>query len=194
MRISKSVWLLSLALGAGMLLPLRSAEAVPPLEPCRDVCGDCSPHTACLNASGQESDCAEWANRRNPDVDGDGIDYFDDNCACVANANQADCDGDGTGDVCDSNSVKWELVSTQDSCDWDGDLHFDYVAVEFYSAKTYVNVCNNATCVDVYRSGGTTCNNFHSGCGFNASNCCDCSYGVGTCDHLPGCPADTCPF
>jgi hypothetical protein len=50
------------------------------------------------------------------DVDGDGIDYYDDNCPEVPNPDQLDTDGDGEGNACDTDDDNDGIPDTEDNC------------------------------------------------------------------------------
>ena len=184
-----SVWLPALAISASLSVGTASATCV---QGCIDQYEECS--SSCSQCFCQDDYNACTAYCETSDWDEDGITEPNDNCPDDYNPNQADCDSDGAGDVCDPDDANWVEIENIGPCDWDGDLYFDAVVVEIYSAKRWRNTCNNAECTDVYRSSSRWCEHFSSGCGFSATNCCDCRYGNDYCDHLEGCPAQNCPF
>ncbi len=142
-----SVWLPALAISASLSVATASATCV---QGCIDQYEECS--SSCSQCFCQDDYNACTAYCETSDWDEDGITEPNDNCPDDYNPNQADCDSDGVGDVCDGENANWVEIEDLGACDWDGDLYFDVVAVEIYSAKRWLNTCSSAVCTDVYRS------------------------------------------
>jgi hypothetical protein len=83
------------------------------------------PITDCSISCNSQILCSQWCTQDggdstcgnygvcDPDPDGDGLDYYMDNCPVNANVNQADCDGDGLGDVCDVENALYETAEVR---------------------------------------------------------------------------------
>jgi hypothetical protein len=52
----------------------------------------------------------------NPDIDGDGVDDYADNCPQAANPDQSDTDGDLIGDACDDDADQDGITDSEDNC------------------------------------------------------------------------------
>lgn len=189
MRTVKTLCTAFLGLAAGLLLAGVPAAAQ---EGCRHACnGDCDME---CSLDGLPSTCFDWYHRSSDDGDGDGLDYWEDNCPCAANADQADCDDDGTGDVCDAVNEKWVFVQDLGRCETDSDVHWNHFTVEQFGARRYVNECDSSECVDRYLLSSVNCNFSTQGCGTSAGACCNCYYQFSWCTGITTCGGPDCPF
>ena len=94
-------------------------ESVAAVEPgfCSGICHyNTSCETVCLTHPGfEEITCGDYGRCESlQDIDGDGIQAQNDNCAFTYNPNQANCDGDARGDVCDDENGTWVVDSFQE--------------------------------------------------------------------------------
>jgi hypothetical protein len=87
----------------GLLLLVCTVAAHAQGTQVTDCSISCNSQTLCTRwctENGSDSTCGNYG-VCDPDPDGDGLDYYLDNCPNHSNVDQADCDGDGRGDVCD---------------------------------------------------------------------------------------------
>ena len=118
-----------------------------------------------------------------PDSDGDGLVWNDDNCPHTYNPSQADCDGDGTGSACDSLNADYQQLTPWAACYIVDRAHFGYMDQTLWEEAIFrdVSTCGSPDQVRNRSRAGYCTGYFPSS---YAYSCCLSLWGPNACNYL----------